>query len=379
METKQQAYNAIFMKDIYNYLSYINGNKSTILLLTEDQIHDYIKQYVYSVYLKSQYEIVSTRDGVQTPVSKEEFAKTYDSSVERVERVVLQNMLKVKGVKELKQEVSNYMVSEIVKKIVLQYDKRDIIQELENDTSIMTEEHNNKPENKDMKKTYVSNIKFELDNIDFTFNQLKNKYFNTLSIIIKNVCNRIAKNLQEEKSDQFTYTLVDKKKTLKIKSRTSFVNYINTKVDEAIKEINETVIDTKDNTQQFIITKNTFTKLSTLYTQIKNYKCINETPVYNLGSLMQAVNKKTKVDTKVAGLSIPVTYYYIKEYLPTILMEIVNRIMFLNEKKPNPVKLFRIDDVIMTPELFKSINIEIVKRHVYYQKKAAPQKKKSKE
>lgn len=84
MESKPQVYNAIFMKEVYNYLSYVNGTKSDILLLSDAQINDYIKSYTYNVYLKSQYNITSPGDGVQTPVTKDNFVKEYDSAVERV-------------------------------------------------------------------------------------------------------------------------------------------------------------------------------------------------------------------------------------------------------------------------------------------------------
>lgn len=86
------------------------------------------------------------------------------------------------------------------------------------------------------------------------------------------------------------------------------------------------------------------------------------------------VNKKTKDNDSDKSLSIPVTYYYIREYLPNILMEVVNRILFLSEKKADAAKLFYMDDIVMVPELEKTIKIDIVKRQVYYQKKQKPEK-----
>ena len=63
-----------------------------------------------------------------------------------------------------------------------------------------------------------------------------------------------------------------------------------------------------------------------------------------MAPLATAVNSQLKAKDIIKGVSIPATQYYIKEYLPVIICQVINRINLIG-KKVDEKSIFNLDSI----------------------------------
>lgn len=206
-KANEKVYNIYFMKEIFDYVNTRNYSTQDIVIFNTKLLEAYAKKQFIEVYLPSTHQIVWPQSKLQKKENSEfidvnskfleQFANENDLKIEH--KINYENVMKQKPKNEIKRFVSEYMIKELVNRMVLQYDKQDIIEsEVKNfESKELPLPPNTDEENIIKKEQYKCEIQYGkfLSHVRDPLNELKSSYINILKIILKSINNQAIKHL----------------------------------------------------------------------------------------------------------------------------------------------------------------------------------------
>lgn len=175
-KTDEKTYNIYFMKEIFDYVNTRNFSKQDVVIFDNELLESYIKKQFLEVYLpgthqliwsnsksprKEKVEVVMVNGKKTKKTEKTEFIEVNDKFLEQFakenglqieQKINYDSVMKQKFKNDIKKYVSDYLVKELVERMVLQYDKQEIIDVIQNG-------YVEKDENGVEKITQITNIK----------------------------------------------------------------------------------------------------------------------------------------------------------------------------------------------------------------------------
>lgn len=210
-----KKYNATFMNLIFDYINTRQVETQDILIFDTDLLESYIKKQFLEVYLPANHQLIWQQNkGARKDKTEfldvnhefmQQFAKENNLVVDK--KSDFNKQLKGKTEKQAKKLVSDYIIQELVDRMALQYDKKDILEKCvgEFEQIVVPMKPGQTEQNTKKKEDYKCEIQYGkfLSHPEDELNKLKSSYVNMLKIILKNVNNQALKQLQELQQNCF--------------------------------------------------------------------------------------------------------------------------------------------------------------------------------